>query len=235
MSYKILIAEDDKDIVSLLQLYLETSGYQVVSCNNGIEALKIIKEELLALAIIDIMMPQMDGYELTKQIRCISNIPIVIISAKGQDNDKIIGLNMGADDYISKPFNPMEVVARINSSIRRFYQLGSAENHLKNIQTIQQGELLLDLKNYILYKNDKQVMLTPTEYKIIVKLMEAPGRVFAKAQLYESVNGEFFENDQSTMMVHISNIREKIEDDPKNPEYIKTIRGIGYKFEVQKR
>ena len=235
MSYKILITEDDKDIVTLLKLYLEASDYQVLSCDDGVKAISIMKDNAIDLAIVDIMMPNMDGYELIKQIRNISNIPILIVSAKVEDNDKIVGLNLGADDYISKPFNPMEVVARVSSNIRRFYYLGSAEYTARNIQIVQQGELNLDLQNYILYKNSKKVMLTPTEYKIIVKFMETPGRVFAKSQLYESVNGEFFENDQNTMMVHISNIRDKIEDDPKNPRYIKTVRGIGYKFETQKK
>ena len=235
MSYKILITEDDKDIVTLLKLYLEASDYQVLSCDDGVKAISIMKDNAIDLAIVDIMMPNMDGYELIKQIRNISNIPILIVSAKVEDNDKIVGLNLGADDYIAKPFNPMEVLARVSSSIRRFYYLGSAEYTARNIQIVQQGELNLDLQNYILYKNSKKVMLTPTEYKIIVKFMETPGRVFAKSQLYESVNGEFFENDQNTMMVHISNIRDKIEDDPKNPRYIKTVRGIGYKFETQKK
>lgn len=232
--YKILIAEDDEDIVSLLNLYLESSGYQVICTRNGIEALKILENEPIDLAVLDIMMPKMDGYELTKQIREISNIPIIIISAKGHDNDKIIGLNLGADDYISKPFNPMELVARVSSNLRRFYKLGAHPSFNDEPQLIEEGELCLDLKNFLLTKNNVPVVLTPMEYRLIVKMMQSPGRVFAKAQLYESVNGEYFDNDESTMMVHISNLREKIEDNPKNPKYIKTIRGIGYKFEVQK-
>lgn len=232
--YKILIAEDDEDIVSLLNLYLETSGYQVICTRNGIEALQILENEPVDLAVLDIMMPQMDGYELTKQIRAISNIPIIIISAKGHDNDKIIGLNLGADDYISKPFNPMELVARVSSNLRRFYKLGAHPSFSDEPQLIEEGELCLDLKNFLLTKNKVPVVLTPMEYRLIFKMMQSPGRVFAKAQLYESVNGEYFDNDESTMMVHISNLREKIEDNPKNPKYIKTIRGIGYKFEVQK-
>lgn len=233
MNYKVLIAEDDEEIISLLHLYLETSGYEVVSTGNGISALKIIKKQQVDLAILDIMMPQMNGYELTREIRMISNIPIIIISAKDQDNDKIEGLNTGADDYIVKPFNPMEVVARVESNLRRFYKLGSGQAVADEVQFIEEGELCLDLKNFLLTKNGSPIILTPTEYKLIVKMMKSPGRVFAKAQLYESINGKFFNNDEGTMMVHISNLREKLEDNPKNPKYIKTIRGIGYKFETQ--
>lgn len=185
------------------------------------------------IALLDIMMPLMNGYELTQNIRKISNIPILILSAKDQDSDKILGLNIGADDYLTKPFNPIEVIARINSNLRRFYQLGGeVMDSLNNI--INEGELYLNLNELIFTKKGMTINLTPTEYRILAKLMKSPGRIYAKSQLYESVNGEFSQSDDSTMMVHISNLREKIEDDPKNPRYIKTVRGIGYKFELQK-
>ena len=234
MQYTILIAEDDGDIVELLRLYLENSGYRVISADNGEKALERMKREHVDLALLDVMMPQMDGYELTRQIRKISNIPILILSARDQDYDRILGLNLGADDYLTKPFNPMEVAARINSNLRRFYELGSAAGDTGRTDRITLGELCLDADAMTVTKNGEQIFLTPTEYKILLKLMRSPGRVYTKAQIYESINGEFFENDDKTMMVHVSKLREKIEDDPKNPCYIKTVRGLGYKIEDRK-
>ena len=234
MQYTILIAEDDGDIVELLRLYLENSGYRVISADNGEKALERMKREHVDLALLDVMMPQMDGYELTRQIRKISNIPILILSARDQDYDRILGLNLGADDYLTKPFNPMEVAARINSNLRRFYELGSAAGDTGRTDRITLGELCLDAEGMTVTKNGRPISLTPTEYRILNKLMRTPGRVYTKAQLYESGNGEFMESDEKTMMVHISKLREKVEDDPKNPRYIKTIRGIGYKIEDRK-
>ena len=234
MQYTILIAEDDGDIVELLRLYLENSGYRVISADNGEKALERMKREHVDLALLDVMMPQMDGYELTRQIRKISNIPILILSARDQDYDRILGLNLGADDYLTKPFNPMEVAARINSNLRRFYELGSAAGDTGRTDRITLGELCLDADAMTVTKNGEQIFLTPTEYKILLKLMRSPGRVYTKAQIYESINGEFFENDDKTMMVHVSKLREKIEDDLKNPRYIKTVRGLGYKIEDRK-
>mgnify|MGYP002802282354 FL=1 len=234
MQYTILIAEDDGDIVELLRLYLENSGYRVISADNGEKALERMKREHVDLALLDVMMPQMDGYELTRQIRKISNIPILILSARDQDYDRILGLNLGADDYLTKPFNPMEVAARINSNLRRFYELGSAAGDTGRTDRITLGELCLDADAMTVTKNGEQIFLTPTEYKILLKLLRSPGRVYTKAQIYESINGEFFENDDKTMMVHVSKLREKIEDDPKNPRYIKTVRGLGYKIEDRK-
>ena len=231
MQYTILIAEDDKDIVELLRLYLENSGYRVISADNGEKALELMKREHADLALLDVMMPRMDGYELTRQIRRISNIPVLILSARDQDYDRILGLNLGADDYLTKPFNPMEVAARIHSNLRRFYELGAAAGENRQADRLILGELCLDAGAMTVSKNGEQIFLTPTEYKILLKLMRSPGRVYTKAQIYESINGEFFENDDKTMMVHISKLREKIEDDPKNPRYIKTVRGLGYKIE----
>lgn len=233
MNYKILIAEDDLDISNLLKIYLESSNYDVICVNNGIDAFRTVQNQKIDIALLDIMMPLMNGYELTQNIRKISNIPILILSAKDQDSDKILGLNIGADDYLTKPFNPIEVIARINSNLRRFYQLGGdVMDSLNNI--ITEGELYLNLNELVFTKKGTIINLTPTEYRILAKLMKSPGRIYAKSQLYESINGEFSQSDDSTMMVHISNLREKIEDDPKNPRYIKTVRGIGYKFELQK-
>ena len=176
-------------------------------------------------------MPRMNGYELTKYIRQKSNIPIIILSAAQLDSDKILGLNLGADDYMVKPFNPLELIARINANLRRFYKFGNAQDEDTGKITI--GELTLDTNTLTLEKRGVPVNLTATEYKILLMLMKSPGRVFTKMQIYEEVNGDYYANDDNTMMVHISNIRDKIEDDPKNPRYIKTLRGLGYKIEKQ--
>ena len=234
MNYKILIAEDDLDISNLLKIYLESTNYEVICVDNGVDAFETVQSKKVDIALLDIMMPLMNGYELTQNIRKISNIPILILSAKDQDSDKILGLNIGADDYLTKPFNPIEVIARINSNLRRFYQLGGDIIDSISNNILSEGELYLNLNELIFTKNSDIINLTPTEYRILAKLMKSPGRIYAKSQLYESINGEFSQSDDSTMMVHISNLREKIEDDPKNPKYIKTVRGIEYKFELQK-
>lgn len=219
---RILIAEDDEDIVELLSLYLESNNYEVTSANNGEDALNTIKEETISLAIVDIMMPKMNGYELIKSIRKFSDIPIIITSAKSMDNDKILGIDIGADVYITKPFNPLEVVAYVKSLLKR---------KTNSLNVIKIGALTLDQERYVVMKNDKVITLTSVEYKILSKLMLNSGKVLSKSQLYEYINGEEFQNDDNTMMVHISNLRSKIEDDPANPEYIKTVRGVGYKIE----
>lgn len=232
MHYKILVAEDDQDIIELLKLYLENEGFTVLEAQDGVEALEILENEKIDLALIDIMMQRMNGYELTKKIRQISNIPIIILTAKNQDSDKILGLNIGADDYLTKPFNPLEIIARIHCNLRRFYQLNTEViKQVEQPHTLTAGVLTLDLNTFTAYKNGKEILLTPTEYKILHLLMKSPGRIYTKVQLYESINGDYFESDDNTMMVHISRIREKIEEDSKNPQYIKTVRGLGYKFE----
>lgn len=230
MEDTILIAEDDEDIVELLTLYMENAGYRVVSVGNGLEAYRLLDTVKPDLAILDIMMPGMNGYELTKKIREDHNIPILILSAKNQDSDKILGLDLGADDYMTKPFNPLEIVARVKSNLRRFYHLNESSSGGKEGR-LKVGELELDTRTLVFTKSGKEIPLTPTEYKIIAMLMENPGRVFTKVQIYESINGEYFENDDNTMMVHISKLREKMEEDSKNPVYLKTVRGLGYKIE----
>ncbi|MDA3734096.1 response regulator transcription factor [Niameybacter massiliensis] len=231
MHYKILVAEDDEDIIQLLKLYLENEGFSVLTAKDGVEAMEILEKEAVDLALLDLMMPRMNGYELTKKIREMSNIPIIILTAKNQDSDKILGLNIGADDYLTKPFNPLEIIARVRSNLRRFYDLNTEKAVKQEENTLVQGELTLDLETFTLYKSGEEVILTPTEYKILQLLMKSPGRIYTKVQLYEKINGEYFENDDNTMMVHISRLREKIEQDSKNPKYIKTVRGLGYKFE----
>ncbi|ADL51257.1 response regulator transcription factor [Clostridium cellulovorans] len=234
MNYKILIAEDDKDIIDLLKLYLENEKFQVLSAINGEEALEIVENNEIHLAILDIMMPKLNGFELTKKIREISNMPILILSAKNLDSDKILGLDLGADDYLTKPFNPLEIIARVKSSIRRCYNLKADEvaSEKENILTV--GELSLNTESFMLTKGGNEISITPTEYRILALLMKSPGRVYTKMQIYELIKGEYFESDENTIMVHISKLRDKIEDDSKNPLYIKTIRGLGYKIEKQK-
>ena len=230
MAYKILVAEDDTDIQEVLRLYLENAGFEVLRAEDGSRAYDILTEQKPDLAVFDIMMPGLNGFELTKKVRKTSSIPIIILSAMNADSDKILGLDIGADDYITKPFNPLEVVARVQSNLRRKYKLDSGTADISG-ELLTVGELMLDTKKFILKKNDEEIPLTPTEFKILSTLMEKPGRVFTKAQIYERINGEYFENDDNTMMVHISKLREKLGDDSKNPKYLKTVRGLGYKIE----
>ena len=219
----ILIAEDDDDIRALLRLYLEGEGLRVLEAADGQTALDLAREQSPDMAILDVMMPGMNGFELTRALRKYSDIPILILSAKSQDNDKILGLNLGADDYIAKPFNPVEIVARVKAQLRRAARSGS------DLLTVR--DLTLDTASFHLTKGGKSILLTPMEYKILALFMRSPGRIFTKIQLYEGAIGSYFEGDDNTMMVHISKLREKIEDDPKNPRYIITVRGLGYKLE----
>ncbi|WP_294470362.1 response regulator transcription factor [uncultured Ruminococcus sp.] len=229
MAYKILVAEDDADICEVLRLYLENAGFTVMLAENGSRAYDLVMSERPDLAIFDIMMPEMNGFELTKRVRVTSSIPIIFLSAMNADSDKILGLDIGADDYITKPFNPLEVVARVQSNLRRKYKLDNTAQQGSELLVV--GELALDTKKFSLQKNGEEIQLTPTEFKILSTLMEKPGRVFTKAQIYERINGEYFENNDNTMMVHISKLREKLGDDGKNPKYLKTVRGLGYKIE----
>ena len=227
MDINILIAEDDKDIVELLSLYLENEGYKIYVACNGEEAYEKFIVEDINVCIFDIMMPKLNGYDLIKKIREISQVPILILSAKNQDNDKITGLNIGADDYLSKPFNPLEVIARVNAMVRRNYDYNIEEKS----KIIQLNSIKIDTETLSVFKDDEPVYLTPTELKILMTLIKEPGKIITKVQLYKNINGEYIETDDNTIMVHISRLREKIEDDPRNPKYIKTIRGLGYKFE----
>ncbi|MBX9139187.1 MULTISPECIES: response regulator transcription factor [unclassified Clostridium] len=229
MDNKILIAEDDEDIIGLLKLYLEKDGYELILANDGEEAFAKVLQNDISLAILDIMMPKMNGYELTKKLREVTQIPILILSAKNQDSEKILGLDLGADDYLTKPFNPLEVLARVRSLLRRSYEF-KAEN-VENDNIITLGEITLDDNARIIRKNGEEIQFTATEYKIVALLMKKPGRVFTKAQIYECINGEYYQSDDNSLMVHIYRIREKIESDSKNPIYVKTVRGLGYKFE----
>ena len=226
MTYKILVAEDDTDIQEVLRLYLVNSGFEVVSAYDGSEAYELMLSEKPDLALLDIMMPVINGYELTKKIREISNIPIIILSAMNADSDKILGLDIGADDYSTKHVNPLEVIARIQANLRRKYKLDSSAAE-ENGDMLTVGELKLDTKKFILYKNGEEIMLTPTEFKILSLFMEKPGMVFTKAQIYQRINGDFYETADNTMMVHISKLRDKLGENSKSPTYIKTVRGLG--------
>lgn len=221
----ILIAEDNKEISKGLKLYLQAEGYTVYIGDNGAKALKIFNTEKIDLGIFDIMMPEMDGYDLITKIRKTSDMPIFILSAKNHDNDKILGLNIGADDYITKPFNPLEVVARVKAAFRRITKTENVKKHLiyDNIN--------LDCINYKVYKDDELLDLTITEFKTLKLLMARPGQIFSKVRISEYLNGEYFESDENTITVHISRIRSKLGKNPMGKDYITTVRGLGYKIE----
>ncbi len=230
MRYTVLIAEDDLDIVDMLVLYMNNE-FQIIRATNGEEALELLRENKVDIALVDIMMPKMNGYEFIQEARKENNLPIIILSAKNENTDKILGLNIGADAYLTKPFDPFEVIANLKALLRRFYEFGAQKESIKTQEILTTGELELDPETFMVRKNGRSILLTSSEFKILSKLMHSPGRVYTKAQLYECINGDYFESDDNTVMVHISNIRAKIEEDPSNPVYIKTIRGLGYKIE----
>lgn len=229
MPYKILVADDEDEIVEILELYLEKDGFEVIKAGDGLEAWELLQNNKIDMAVIDIMMLNIDGFNLTKKIRKDYNIPIIILSAKKQDNDKILGLGLGADDYITKPFNPLEVSARVQAQLRRFYNLNPNVTNLNKKIII--GKLLLDPFNMIIKMDEREVQLTSFEYKILKLLMENAGKIFTKREIFESVWEDHYFGDDNTIMVHISNLREKIEPNPRKPIYLKTIRGLGYKVE----
>lgn len=223
MKQKILIAEDEADIRNILKLYLESEGLEVVQAQDGEQALRMAQQEMPDLILLDVMMPNMDGFAVTQALRQYSQVPILILSARSQDADKILGLNLGADDYIAKPFNALEVVARVKAHLRRGQQTVSP--------VINVNGLSLNAEICTVTKEGTLLALTPTEYKLLSVFMRSPGRIFTKVQLSEAVNGEYFESDENTIMVHISKLRDKIEDNPRKPARLVTIRGLGYRFE----
>lgn len=225
---KILIAEDEADIRTLLKISLENEGYTVFSVNDGIDALACLKDEDIDLAILDVMMPRLDGFNLLRKIRETSTIPVIFLTARTAEMDKVLGLSIGADDYLSKPFSVGELLARVSAQLRRNNDyLGTKP---KETNLIQYGDLMLDKDCCCIYKKDIHIVLNAKEYKLMQFLMENPEKVFTKKQLYIAVWEDDYYYDDNTIMVHISHIRSKIEEDPQNPEYLKTIRGIGYKF-----
>jgi len=229
MSKTILIADDEPEIVDLLRLFLEVEGFTVIEANDGKAALEHIQNSGVDLAVIDIMMPKMDGFQLIKQVRLEYKLPIIILSAKNQDMDKIIGLGLGADDFISKPFSSMEVLARIQAQLRRTYEFNESLPHELPSQTCL-GDLVLEHHSCVLNKRGEQIALSAMEYKLLKVFMEAPGRIFTKKQIFEQAWADHYFADDNTIMVQISRLRDKIEDHPRNPIYIKTIRGLGYRF-----
>lgn len=225
----VLLVDDDKDIVESMEIHLKNEGLDVYKAYDGIQALEILVEEEIHIIIMDIMMPKMDGLSATLKIRENKNIPIILVSAKTQDTDKIIGLNMGADDYITKPFNPLELVARVKSNLRRYIKLG---NFMEDeAEELKNGELVLDNVSKEATVDGEPVKLTPIEYKILELLLKNQGRVFSSRQIYESIWEEPGYNCDRTVAVHIRRIREKIEINPKDPKYIKVVWGVGYKID----
>lgn len=229
---KILVCDDDKEIVEAIEIYLTQDGHQVLEAYDGIEAVEILKKESVDLLIMDIMMPRMDGIRATLKIREKHNIPIIILSAKSEDADKILGLNIGADDYITKPFNPLELVARVKSHLRRYMQLGSTTiKESEAIYTVGGLAINDDLKEVTV--DGEQVKLTPIEYNILLLLVKHQGKVFSIDQIYENIWNENAVGVDNTAAVHIRHIREKIEINPKEPRYLKVVWGVGYKIEKQ--
>lgn len=224
----VLVVDDEKEIRDAIEIYLKNEGITVLKASDGIEALEILMEETVHLILMDIMMPNLDGISATYKIREQKNIPIIMLTAKSEDTDKILGLQIGADDYITKPFNPMELVARVKSQLRRYVTLGTFDGVKKKIDL---HGLTLDEDAKEVAVNGETVKLTPIEYKIVVLLMKNAGRVFSIAEIYESVWKEPGYNAENTVAVHIRKIREKIEVDPKNPRFLKVVWGIGYKIE----
>ena len=226
--YNILICDDEKDIVNALKIYLQNPDYRLIEAHNGVEALEIVQKEEIHLILLDIMMPQMDGITAMSRIRESYNMPIILLTAKSEDQDKILGLNIGADDYITKPFNPLEVAARVGSQLRRYTKLGSGT--VKNgALTVGSIELNNDTKTVTVDGNP--VSLTPKEFDILMLLMQEPGKVFAPKEIYRKVWGEDSFAGDNTVAVHIRHLREKIEITPNDPRYIKVIFGQGYKIE----
>ncbi|WP_299054699.1 response regulator transcription factor [Eubacterium sp.] len=227
--YNILVCDDDREIVEAIEIYLSKEGYNVIKAYDGLEAIEILKKEDIQLLLIDVMMPRLDGLRATLKIREKSGIPIIILSAKSEDSDKVIGLDVGADDYITKPFNPLELIARVKSQLRRYTKLGTMAGQKSNVYTVGGLEINDDSKEVTV--DGESVKLTPYEYKILLLLVKNQGRVFTIEQIYENVWEEEAIAADNTVAVHIRHIREKIEINPKEPRYLKVVWGVGYKIE----
>lgn len=228
--YNILVCDDDKEIVKAIEIYLAKENYNVLKAYNGEECLKVLKENTIHLIILDIMMPKKDGMETIEEIRKERTIPVIMLSAKSEDEDKIKGLNIGADDYVTKPFNPLELIARVNSGIRRYTQLGTITDE-ENNKIYKSGELVIDDELKKVTVEGKEVKLTPTEFNILKFLTKNKGIVYSIDQIYENVWEDEAYGADNIIAVHIRHIREKIEINPKEPKYLKVIWGIGYKIE----
>jgi len=224
----ILVCDDEREIVDAIEIYLKSEGYLVHKAYNGKEALEIIKQNEIALLILDVMMPVMDGIAALNKIREEKNVPVIMLSAKSEDTDKIIGLQMGADDYVTKPFNPLELLARVKSQLRRYTELGS---FVKKTNVYKTGGLIVDNEQKTVTVDGEEIKLTPVQFKILLLLAENMGRVFSIDEIYERVWNEMSYNSENTVAVHICNIREKIEINTKEPKYLKVVWGIGYKID----
>ncbi len=224
----ILVCDDEREIVDALEIYLSNEGYRVLKAYDGVEALALLEKEPIHLVLMDIMMPRLDGMRTLKRLREERNMPVILLSAKSEDYDKITGLNLGADDYVTKPFHPLELMARVRSQLRRYTDLGSMAQVTHRYRS---GGLELDDEQRQVWVDGEPVELTPTEYGILLLLLANPGKVFSIEQIYESVWKEPAYNPENTVAVHIRRIREKIEINPREPRYLKVVWGIGYKIE----
>lgn len=226
----ILVAEDEQDIRDLIVEQLKIDGYKIYAAEDGMKALEIFQNEDIDLAVLDVMMPKLDGFNLLREIRLTNYVPVIFLTARGDEMDRVLGLGLGADDYLIKPFSIAELRARISAQLRRTKVYSNANKSTKEYIKIKCGNLILNKKECCIYKNGQEVSLNAKEYLLLSYLMETSGRVFTKKQLYNAVWEDEYFFDDNTIMVHISHIRNKIEDDPKSPKYLQTIRGIGYKF-----
>lgn len=231
---RVLICDDDKAIVDAIEIYLTQEGYETLRAENGIEAVKLVQQnEDIQLVILDVMMPKMDGIAALKRIRELSAVPVLMLSAKSEDVDKIAGLTHGADDYVTKPFSPMELLARVRSQIRRYTLLGGEQGTQNADKRLKNGGLELDDEKKQVFVDGEEIRLTPMEFLILKLLMENPGVVFSASRIYETVWKEDAFSSDNTVAVHIRHLREKIEINPKEPRYIKVVWGVGYKLEKQ--
>ena len=231
---RILIVDDEKEIRDLIDIYLKGEGYETIKAENGEEALSILNTNDIDLIILDIMMPKVNGIEACLKIREEKEMPIIMLSAKSEDMDKILGLNTGADDYLTKPFNPLELVARVKSQIRRYKKFSNKTNIAKeeiSDNILEIDEIKVNLDTHEMFKDNQEIKLTPTEFDILVLLGKNKGKVFSIENIYNSVWKQDFMQSDNTVMVHIRKIREKIEEDSRNPKYIKTVWGVGYKID----
>ncbi len=233
MPHHILICDDEKDIVSALKIYFSQEDYILHTAGNGREVLEILNHEPIDLLLLDIMMPEMDGIQTMTELRKNYNLPVILLTAKSEDTDKILGLNLGADDYITKPFNPMEVLARVRSQLRRYTQFGSAVPMLE--QQFRCGNIFLDDNEKIVTVDGTEVSLTPTEYAILLLMMKSQNKVFSPKEIYTQIRGELPYGAEGTIAVHIRHLREKIEINPAEPRFLKAVWGQGYKLESSER
>ncbi|MBQ2041044.1 MAG: response regulator transcription factor [Lachnospiraceae bacterium] len=232
MQQTILVCDDEKEIVEAISIYLEGEGYKILKAYDGLEALEILDKQRVDLVIIDVMMPGLDGIHTTLKIREKLDVPVIILSAKSEDTDKILGLNIGADDYISKPFNPLELVARVKSQLRRYMQLGNIGGNSSQA-VFKCGGLTINDDNKEVFVDGEPIKLTPIEYNILLLLVRNAGKVFSIDEIYEQIWNEEAIGADNTVAVHIRHIREKIEINPREPRYLKVVWGVGYKIEKQ--